>query len=267
MPGLFTILSPAKTLDMSGGEGLSFEASRPRHSAKTSVLAKELEGYSSNKLEKLMSISTKLAKENSDRWEVFGERSNPRGAAAMCFRGDVYQGLEAWTMKKPALSWAQDRVRILSGLYGLLRPLDTIQPYRLEMGTRLKTNEGTNLYEFWGRSILKTLIADMKDVGAKTLINLASDEYSKSACISELDARVVDVKFLQVDGGKSKFISFYAKRARGLMARWMADHRPRSLTDLNGFDTEGYRIDTQASEDSLLVFSRPKPAAAKRNAS
>ena len=170
-------------------------------------------------------------------------------------------------MKKPALSWAQDRVRILSGLYGLLRPLDTIQPYRLEMGTRLKTSEGTNLYEFWGGSILKTLIADMKDAGAKTLVNLASDEYSKAACLRELDVPVVDVKFLQVDGGKSKFISFYAKRARGLMARWMADHRPRTLADLNGFDTEGYRFDVEASKDSLFVFTRPKPAAAKKSAS
>ena len=267
MPGLFTILSPAKTLDMSGGEGLPFEASRPRHASKTTTLAKELEGFSPGKLEKLMSISAKLAKENASRWQAFGERSNPRGAAAMCFRGDVYQGLEAWTMKKPALSWAQDRVRILSGLYGLLRPLDTIQPYRLEMGTRLKTTEATNLYDFWGPSILKTLTADMKDVGAKILINLASDEYSKAARLSELDVPVVDVKFLQIDSGKSKFISFYAKRARGLMARWMSDHRPRTLADLNGFDTEGYRIDTSASEDSLLVFSRPKPSAAKKNAS
>lgn len=266
MPGLFTILSPAKTLDMEGGEGLNFEASRPRHSAKTTTLAKELEGYSSGKLEKLMSISAKLAKENATRWNVFGERSNPRGAAAMCFRGDVYQGLEAWTMKKTALTWAQDRIRILSGLYGLLRPLDTIQPYRLEMGTRLKTGEGANLYEFWGSSIKKTLLSDMKDAGAKTLVNLASDEYSKAARLSELDLPVVDVKFLQVDGGKSKFVSFYAKRARGLMARWMADHRPRTLSDLNGFNTEGYTFDSTSSEDSLLVFSRPKPAAVKKSA-
>ena len=213
-----------------------------------------------------MSISTKLADLNAERWQAFGGRSNPRCSAALCFRGDVYQGLEAWTMDTRALDWAQDHVRILSGLYGLLRPLDVIQPYRLEMGTRLATDAGTNLYEFWGEDIVKTLKKDMADVGSDVLVNLASDEYSKAARLGELGLEVLDVKFLQKDGGKLKFISFFAKRARGLMARWMADNRPRTVSDLSKFNLEGYRFQAKEGNEHLLVFSRPRPASARKKA-
>ncbi|MEE2681715.1 MAG: peroxide stress protein YaaA [Planctomycetota bacterium] len=268
MPGLLTILSPAKSLEMDGGTDTvcGFETSRPRFSARTRALAEELKGRSPKSLASMMSISTKLADLNAERWRQFGTRANPRGAAAMCFRGDVYQGLEAWTMNKRALDWAQDHVRILSGLYGLLRPLDVIQPYRLEMGTRLKTDAGKDLYAFWGDELNRTLKKDMKAAKANTLVNLASDEYSKAARLAELDLDVLDVKFLQKDGGTQKFISFFAKRARGLMARWMADHRPKSVSDLEGFDLEGYRFQAGEGSDRLLVFSRPRPAAAGRKA-
>ena len=258
MPGLFAILSPAKTLDMCGGEGLSFDSSRPRHSSKTTTLAKEMEKYTPKKLQSLMSISEKLAKENTARWKVFGNRSNPRGSAAMCFRGHVFQGLEAWTMKKNSLSWAQKNIRILSGLYGILRPLDTIQAYRLEMGTRLKTNSHNNLYEYWGKTIMKTLNEDMKESKATALINLASEEYSKAACLDELSSPVLNVKFLQKDGAKLKFVSFHAKHARGLMARWMADHRPKKINDLKDFNSESYQFNSKNSSNSIFVFSRAK---------
>lgn len=267
MSGLFTILSPAKTLDM---EALlpknAPEASRPRLASRTKQLVSELEGYSAGKLESLMSLSTKLADLNAERWANFGSRANPRGSAAICFRGDVYQGLEAWTMKSASLNWAQQRVRILSGLYGLLRPLDLIQPYRLEMGTKLKTDAGADLYHFWDDQISKLLKKDISEAGATALINLASDEYSKAAKLDSLKVPVIDVKFLQVDKGKAKFISFYGKKARGLMARWMADNRPKNLSDLSGFNTEGYRFQKKDSSDTTLVFSRPKPAPASAKA-
>ena len=268
MPGLFTILSPAKSLEMDGADEAAcrFETSRPRFSTRTRALAAELRERSPRSLESLMSISTKLADLNAQRWQEFGSRSNPRGAAAMCFRGDVYQGFEAWTMNKRALGWAQDHVRILSGLYGLLRPLDVIQPYRLEMGTRLPTDAGKDLYAFWGEELNRTLKKDMKAAKADTLVNLASDEYSKAARLGEMGLPVLDVKFLQKDGGKLKFISFFAKRARGLMARWMADNRPRNVADLSKFNLEGYRFQAREGDEHLLVFSRPRPASARTKA-
>lgn len=265
MSGLHTILSPAKSLQMDGGDETTaaFETSRTRFNTKTKRLAQELKTLSAKRLGSLMSISDKLALLNAERWSTFGDRGNPRGAAAMCFRGDVYQGLEAWTMNTRALDWAQGHVRILSGLYGLLRPLDVIQPYRLEMGTRLATDVGTNLYEFWGEDIVKTLKKDMAEVGSDVLVNLASDEYSKAARLGDMELPVVNVKFMQKDGGTLRFISFHAKRARGLMARWMSDTRPGRLSDLDGFDLEGYRFSKSESDDKTLVFSRPKPAAKK----
>ena len=153
--------------------------------------------------------------DNAQRWSDFGDRANPRGPAAMCFRGDVYQGLEAWTLDARSLTWAQKHVRILSGLFGLLRPLDVIQPYRLEMGTKLKTDAGSNLYQFWGNAITKTLRKDMADAKAGTLVNLASDEYSKAIDFDGLGVDILQTTFLQRTGGKDKFISFHAKRARG----------------------------------------------------
>jgi hypothetical protein len=268
MSGLFTILSPAKSLQMDGADDAAcrFETSKPRFSARSRALVDELKERSPRSLESLMSISAKLAELNAERWRQFGARSNPRGAAAMCFRGDVYQGLEAWTMDKRSLGWAQDHVRILSGLYGLLRPLDVIQPYRLEMGTRLETDAGKNLYAFWGEELSKTLKKDMAAAKADTLVNLASDEYSKAARLSEIGLDVLDVKFMQKDGGKLKFISFHAKRARGLMARWMADNRPRTVAELSKFDLEGYQFQAKEGAEALMVFSRPRPAGSGKKA-
>ncbi|MCH2162129.1 MAG: peroxide stress protein YaaA [Phycisphaerales bacterium] len=263
MSGLFAILSPAKTLDMSASADTSVSTTKPRMAPRTNALAEALQGYSPTRLGKLMSISEKLSKENAERFAAFGSRSNPKAAAAMCFRGDVYQGLEAWTLKARALTWLQDHVRILSGLYGILRPLDVIQAYRLEMGTKLKTDQGKDLYTFWGDDIAGIIRKDMKAAKASTLVNLASDEYSKAARLDELDAPIVNVKFLQVDKGKTKFISFYGKHARGLMARWMAENRPRTVSDLGKFNAQGYRFAKGDSNDDHLVFTRPKPAPAK----
>ena len=259
MTGFTAVLSPAKSLEMDAADvPAGLETTSPRFSGQTRRLAEELGDFTSARLAKLMSISPKLADLNRERWSAFGTRSNPRGPAAMCFRGDVYQGLEAWTMKKATLRWAQDHLRILSGLYGLLRPLDRIQPYRLEMGTRLKTEAASDLYGFWGDRIARALRKDMAENGSETLVNLASDEYSKAARLPELDVPVISVKFLQLDAGKEKFISFHAKQSRGLMARWMADHRPKTLAALRGFDAGGYAL-SDASTADTLVFTRPKP--------
>ena len=267
MAGLFAILSPAKTLDMEATLSANTgQSSRPRLGGRTRQLASQLEGYSPKKLASLMSLSPKLADLNVERWSSFGSRTNPRATAASCFRGDVYQGLEAWTMKAPALKWAQQRVRILSGLYGLLRPLDVIEPYRLEMGTQLKMDGGSDLYQFWGDQIAKLLRKDLAEAGATALVNLASDEYSKAARLDSLPVPVIGVKFLEVSQGKARFISFYGKKARGLMTRWMADHRPKKLSDLSGFNTEGYRFQKKDSSETTLVFSRPKPAPASAKA-
>ena len=264
MPGFTTVLSPAKTLEMESPDipgGL--EATTPRFAAQTRLLAGVLRERPPAGLASLMSISAKLADVNHDRWKAFNTRSNPRGPAALCFRGDVYQGLEAWTMKKASLAWAQDHVRILSGLYGLLRPLDRIQPYRLEMGTRLETGDASNLYEFWGDRIAAALKKDMAENGSETLVNLASDEYARAARLETLGVPVVSTKFLQIDAGKAKFMSFYAKQSRGLMARWMADHRPKSIAALRKFDADGYTLSDESTADTL-VFVRPKPAPVAR---
>ncbi|MAH66213.1 MAG: hypothetical protein CMJ27_12000 [Phycisphaerae bacterium] len=259
MSGFTTVLSPAKTLEMDPPSTPGdLESTTPRFAAQTRQLVETLGDQSPATLERLMSISGTLAALNHDRWQAFNTRGNPRGPAALCFRGDVYQGLEAWTMKKTSLAWAQDHVRILSGLYGLLRPLDRIQPYRLEMGTRLKTEAASNLYEFWGDRIGKALKKDMADNGSETLVNLASDEYAKAARLETLGVPIISTKFLQLDGGKAKFMSFYAKQSRGLMARWMADHRPKTIAALRKFDAEGYSLSDESTADTL-VFVRPKP--------
>lgn len=258
MSTMMTILSPAKAMHMEAPD-VPVPKSKPRLQSGTSELADTLKAFSPKRLSTLMSISEKLSALNAARWNAFGTRTNDRGPAALCFSGDVYQGLDASTLGKSALTWAQTHIRILSGLYGLLRPLDVIQPYRLEMGTALKTSHGKNLYEFWGDSITTLLKKDIRSSKAHTLVNLASDEYAKAIDLKGLNVPVISIKFLQRGGGRDKFVSFYAKKARGLMARWMSEHRPKNAKDLEGFNVEGYKIHKPASTDDVLVFRRPKP--------
>ena len=265
MGELMAILSPAKSMGMEcSTDGITI--SKARLQTQTRELAGLLQDYSARKLQSLMSIPPKLAELNAHRWQKFNKRSNPRGPAAFCFRGDVYQGLGAWTLGRKALAWAQDHVRILSGLFGLLRPMDLIQPYRLEMNTSLKINSGKDLYAFWGNSITRILRKDICEQGVDTLVNLASDEYSRVLDMDALDVRIIQIRFLQVDKGKARFISFYAKQARGLMVRWMATHRPKRALNLEAFDLEGYRLDRDESGDGSLIFARSKPAPARTTA-
>lgn len=257
MPSLIAILSPAKTLDMSECSS-TLKATTCRFKARSNLLAKIMQTYSSKKISSLMKISKKLSDLNADRWQSFGKPNNVSGPAAICFRGHVYQGFEAWSMDKQALNWAQKHIRILSGLYGLLRPLDRIEPYRLEMGTALKTNECKNLYEFWGDAITKMLKKDIKESNADILLNLASLEYAKAVDIKSLDIKVVDINFLEKSKEKTRFISFHAKKARGLMARWISIEKPKSIKALQKFNIDGYTFDPSRSEDSKLTFTRLK---------
>ena len=184
MSKFIAILSPAKTLDMSCVHKAKMSSSRFK--SQTELLASNMKKCSSGKLAKLMKISDKLSRLNYERWKIFGDKNNESGPAAFCFQGHVYKGLDALTLNKKSLDFSQDCLRILSGLYGLLRPLDKIQPYRLEMGTALKTEKGKNLYEFWGDSITELLHKDIKKIDAKWLINLASQEYCKALNVEQL---------------------------------------------------------------------------------
>ena len=179
--------------------------------------------------------------------------------ALLAFKGDVYTGFDFETWKTADFNFAQKELRILSGLYGILRPLDLIQPYRLEMGTQLATRRGKNLYAFWGKKIASALNEAAAATRSGFLVNLASNEYFSAANHAELEADVVSPVFKDLKNGKYKIISFYAKYARGLMARWVIEHRITDASDLKTFDIDGYRFQADQSSSGKLVFSRPKP--------
>ena len=206
----------------------------------------------------LMKLSDALASLNVARYEAWSPRATARNArqAVLAFNGDVYEGLQARTLTATQLDWLQQHLCILSGLYGVLRPLDWMQPYRLEMGTALATERGPNLYRFWGPRIADYL--NQRLAGQKTpiVVNLASQEYFKAVDRKVLQARVIDCVFEDYKGGGYKIISFHAKRARGLMMRYAAQHRISSPQKLQGFDLEGYAFAPAASEPDRLVFRR-----------
>ena len=251
------VLSPAKALD--------YESPLPTqtHSAPLFVpdsveLIKVLRDFSPHQVAELMGLSDKLAVLNVARYEAWEKTSTPDNArqAVLAFNGDVYEGLQAASLSQPQLDWLQQHLCILSGLYGVLRPLDWMQPYRLEMGTALATERGPNLYRFWGPRIADYL--NQRLAGQKTpiVVNLASQEYFKAVDRKVLQARVIDCVFEDYKGGGYKIISFHAKRARGLMMRYAAQHRISSPQKLQGFDLEGYAFAPAASEPDRLVFRR-----------
>ena len=256
---MLIILSPAKSLDFSPAPP-GLETTRPRLQADTAILAKRARGLSKRDLRALMGISDDLATLNRDRFKAFDTSPDAEGLqAALAFNGDVYLGLEARTLTAQDLAWAQDHLRILSGLYGLLRPLDLIQPYRLEMGVRLKTRRGESLYDFWGSKIARLLREDAEGHVDPTVVNLASQEYAGGVDRKALKRRLVEVRFLEEKDGEARMVSFFAKKARGLMARWATLQRVEKAEDLKGFDTAGYRFRPSASTDDEWVFSRPQP--------
>ncbi len=250
---MLVVVSPAKKMNMDPVEGVA--ATRPTFQAQADELAKVAQGLSVDDLQKLMKISENLAKLNRDRFNDFGDMAEK--PAALAFAGDTYQGLEATSLEPDEMAWAQDHFRILSGLYGVLRPLDAIQPYRLEMGSRLTTDKGKSLYDYWGDTIAKALNDHASAVDADVLVNCASQEYFGAVDLNALKLRVITPVFMEEKPGGPKIVSFYAKRARGAMARYIIQRRLTDPEALTEFDTGGYRYMPDMSEADKPVFVRP----------
>jgi len=249
---MIAVVSPAKSLDFD--TAIQVEATQPRFPDETGKLVQTLKTKDKEDLKNLMSLSSWLAKLNVERYQNFEEQK--RKACIFAFQGDVYKGFDADTLGDEELDYAQNHLRILSGLYGLLRPLDEIAPYRLEMGTKLQTHGAGSLYEFWGDKLVEQLHQDLKAQGDNVLVNLASKEYFKAIDRKSLNAQLIDVEFKDFKNGKYKIVSFYAKKARGLMARFMAENKISDPKDLEGFNYEGYAFDVSASDESKLAFKR-----------
>lgn len=258
---MILLLSPAKSLDYASPLPL-LTATTPRFADEALTTAQAASKLSAKKLGALMSISDKLAKLNADRYADFAAQEER--PALYAFSGDVYIGFEAKSLDEPAIDFAQDHVRILSGLYGLLRPLDLIRPYRLEMGTRWAPGRKKNLYQLWGNKISDALTADLLAEGSDTIINCASKEYWHAVeQAPPRGVRIITIDFREDGPNGPTFISFNAKRARGMMARWMCEHRITKPEDLKGFDSDGYHFVADGSDDGLWRFVRKQRAAAE----
>jgi hypothetical protein len=255
---MLIVLSPAKALNFDAPPP-STPLTLPQLADHTAELAKTTKKLRVADLKRMMSLSDALAKLNRERFQAFEPDSEEGLQAAFAFNGDVYMGLKARELDRKALSWAQDHVRILSGLYGVLRPLDAIQPYRLEMGVRIKTRRGQSLYDFWGPRISAALDEAAHGHKDRTVVNCASGEYFGAVDRAALKAPVVSCRFLEEKDGEARIISFFAKRARGAMARYAIDNRIDKAADLKAFDTDGYRFQPHLSSDDELTFSRPQP--------
>ena len=255
------LLSPAKTLDYETAvpAPLRRKATEPLYAAEAAALIEVLRKKTPARVAALMALSDALAALNVARYAAWQPQATPANSkpAVLAFDGDVYDGLQARTLKIADFTWAQDHLVILSGLYGALRPLDRLQPYRLEMGTALPTARGKDLYAYWGDTVAEYLNLRQADEAAPVVVNLASVEYARVALRKSLRARVVACVFEegQADGGY-KVISFFAKKARGLMARFAIDNRVRSVRALRGFSTEGYAWTREVSASDRLVFRR-----------
>ena len=249
------VLSPAKSLDFETSLPV-FQHSEAQFLNQSEKLNKLLKKKSAKDLSKLMSISDALAQLNYERnqdWSLPFTNDNAR-PAIYAFSGDVYKGLDAYTIAEDKIETAQNTVRILSGLYGLLKPLDLIQPYRLEMGTKLPVGKNKNLYEFWKKDITKALNESLAD--DEVFLNLASNEYFKAVDTKALKVPVINADFKDFKNGEYKIISFFAKEARGLMARFIIDTNAKTIDDLKAFNYGGYGFSEQMSKDNNLVFTR-----------
>lgn len=253
---MLIVVSPAKKMDMDPVEGIT--PTRPTFQAEADELAGVARDLSAGDLQKLMNISDSLARLNADRFRDFGEMEEK--PAALAFAGDTYQGLEAASLDTEEMAWAQEHLRILSGLYGVLRPLDAIQPYRLEMGSRLKNARGKTLYDYWGDRISGALNAQADNVGTDVLVNCASQEYFGAVDRDALTLRVITPVFMENKAGTPKIVSFYAKRARGAMARFIIQRRLTDAEGIKEFDTGGYRFREDLSEGDSWVFLRDQAA-------
>ncbi|CAN5276074.1 peroxide stress protein YaaA [soil metagenome] len=257
---MITLLSPAKSLDYESPLPTR-KSSQPRMLDQAEALVEVMRAKSPDEVAELMSISYDLADLNAQRYADFTTPFTRRNArpAVLAFTGDVYQGMDPWQrFGERDFTEAQKTVRILSGLYGVLRPLDLMQPYRLEMGTKLGTDRGDTLYDWWGRSITEVLNDDLaQSPGPDVVVNLASREYFRSVQTEHLGGRVISPRFLdQADDGRYRIVSFFAKRARGEMATWLVLNRVRTMRALTDFDGAGYRFDPERSTDDEPTFIR-----------
>jgi cytoplasmic iron level regulating protein YaaA (DUF328/UPF0246 family) len=256
---MLVVISPAKRLDWAERDMTTTD---PAFQDDAIRLARTARNLTLGDLQKLMDISPDLARLNRDRFRAFSDAPDAQATrpAALAFAGDTYQGLEAASLEGDELNWAQDHLRILSGLYGLLRPLDAIQPYRLEMGSRLKTRRGASLYDYWRDDLSKALNEQAKTVGSDILVNCASQEYFGAVTRKALKLRVITPVFMENKGGTPKIVSFFAKKARGAMARFIIQNRLTNPTDLIDFDSGGYAFEPDLSEPDRPVFLRPYAA-------
>ena len=256
------LLSPAKTLDYDAPAG-PVPHTRPRFARQAAELIGVLRGKSPRQIATLMKLSDALSALNVARYQAFSPRVTAGNSkqAVLAFNGAVYEGLAARTLGAAQLAWAQEHLCILSGLYGVLRPLDRMQPYRLEMGTALATGHGQNLYQFWGTQIAAYLNQRAGADASPVIVNLASQEYFKAVDRKALKARVVSCVFEESRAGGYKVISFMAKRARGLMVRYAIENTLAGVEKLKGFDAEGYRFDASVSAPDRLVFRREQGGA------
>lgn len=255
---MLTVISPAKRLDWSDR---AVTPTAPNFQTEATQLAGHARQLTLGKLKSLMDLSDNLARLNRDRFRAFVDAPDATTTrpAVFAFAGDTYQGLEAATLDPNTLERAQNHLRILSGLYGVLRPLDGIQPYRLEMGSRLKTRRGTSLYDFWGDTISKSLNGAAEAVGTDLLVNCASQEYFGAADNKALKLRVITPVFMEVKENKPRIVSFFAKRARGAMARFVVENRVTEADGIKDFTSGGYAYDPDLSEGDKWVFLRDYP--------
>jgi len=251
------VLSPAKSLDYDS-PATTDNFTQPEFLSQSERLVDILKDYTPDKLASLMKISDKLADLNVARFSSWSPNFNPDNAkqALLAFKGDVYIGLNASTIDDAGLDYAQNHLRILSGLYGILKPLDLMQPYRLEMGTKLNTESGKNLYEFWGDTLQDKVIELLSIHDSPVLINLASKEYFTALRLQTLPNRVITPTFKDWKNGQYKHINFYAKKARGLMARYAIDHQVTNVDNLKDFDYEDYSFSDELSDGDNWVFTR-----------
>ena len=254
---MLIVVSPAKTLDFESPVPAK-EFSQPDFLSESRKLVKELKQLDPEAISSLMKVSPKIAEENFFRFNSFRTPFTEKNArqAIYAFKGDVYTGLDVASYRAADLKFAQKHLRILSGLYGLLRPLDLMQPYRLEMGTDFANARGRNLYEFWGDRITMALNEAMKGQKDRVLVNLASNEYFRAVKTQKLDAEIVTPVFRDYKNGQYKVISFFAKKARGRMASYIICNRLKKVDELKGFDVDGYRFSEAQSSGNELVFTR-----------
>ena len=257
---MLVTLSPSKGQDFEE-PALSKKYTKPADLKDSELLIKELRKIKSKQLQEMMDISENIADLNVDRYKTFKTPFTTKNAkqAIFAFKGDVYSGLELSSFDEDDYAYAQDHLRILSGLYGCLRPLDLIQPYRLEMKTKLKNERGDNLYQFWDDRITRSINKELKKQKEAVLVNLASNEYFKSVKPKQLEGRLLNINFKETKNGKTRVVAIFAKRARGMMADYIIRNRIENPEDLKKFRLGGYKFNKDLSDDKQWTFERPQP--------